>query len=74
MLQAIMFGSILAARVAHCWPLSLVPHPCDPACPPAPLPPLARPENTHRHGSVSLLQVPWWGSGVVSSLDGCETR
>ena len=30
--------------------------------------------DTHRHGSISLSPAPWRGSGIVSSLGGCETR
>ena len=46
-------------------------HRCDPACPP-PTGPCAA--DTHRHGGISLSPAPWQGSGVVSSVGGCETR
>ena len=32
-----------------------------------------RARHTHRHGGISLPPAPWWGSGIVNSLGGCET-
>ena len=36
--------------------------------------PRTRAADTHRHGSIFLPPAPWWGSGVINSLEGCETR
>ena len=33
-----------------------------------------RARHTHKHGGISLPPAPWWGSGNVNSLEGCETR
>ena len=52
---------------------------CDPTSPPPPPPCQASPPRgtrayTYRHGGISLSSAPCRGTGVVSSLDGCETR
>ena len=41
---------------------------------PPPPPPRVRADNTHRHGGISLPPAPQWGSGIIHSLGGCETK
>ena len=42
-------------------------------CPEPPTSP-ERARHTHRHRGISLPPAPWWGSGIVNSLGGSETR
>ena len=51
-------------KVCNC---ALTQCPEPPTCP-------ERARHTHRHGGISLPPAPWWGSGIVNSLGGCETR
>ena len=42
--------------------------------PPPSCPPRGMRAYTYRHGGISLSSAPRRGTGIVSSLDGCETR